>query len=155
MVLAALEATLEIYRSPEKLKHQIPVLQLLATPLENLQQRCERIAPLLAECEQVASAKVVAQDSIWLDTGSSQLSSASWSIALRPAQGTPERLSHLFSQADPQVVGRVEEDILRLDFRAIFPPLGSTPCRSVKLLRSRVLLRGALFFDGNFRTRLT
>lgn len=121
MVLAALEATLEIYRLPEKRLHQIPVLQLLVTPLENLQQRCERIAPLLAESAQVASAEVVAQESIWLDTGSSQLSSASWAIALRPAHGSVERLAQLFAQADPEVVGRVEEDVLWLDFRAIFP----------------------------------
>ena len=32
MVLAALEATLEIYRSKQRLTHQIPVLQLLSTP---------------------------------------------------------------------------------------------------------------------------
>ncbi len=121
MVLAALEATLEIYRTPEKVIHQIPVLQLLSTPLENLQQRCERIAPLLAECEQIESAEVVARESIWLDAGDSQMSAASWAIALRPAHGSVERLAHLFEQATPQVVGREEEGAYVLDFRAIFP----------------------------------
>ena len=125
MVLAALEATLEIYRaaerSSEKVVHQIPVLQLLSTPLENLQQRCERIAPLLAECEAVASAEVVARESIWLDAGSSQMSASSWAIALRPAHGSVQHLSQRFEQATPQVVGRVEEEVFLLDFRAIFP----------------------------------
>lgn len=121
MVLAALEATLEIYRSPEKVIHQIPVLQLLSTPLENLQQRCERIAPLLAECEQIESAEVVARESIWLDAGSSQMSAASWAIALRPAHGSVEHLAQLYEQSTPQVVGREEEGAYLLDFRAIFP----------------------------------
>ncbi len=125
MVLAALQATLEIYRTaeklPEKVIHQIPVLQLLSTPLENLQQRCERIAPLLTECEPVASAEVVARESIWLDAGSSQMSAASWAIALRPAQGSVEQLAQRFEQATPQVAGRVEDDVFLLDFRAIFP----------------------------------
>ena len=121
MVLAALEATLEIYRAPDKVIHQIPVLQLLSTPLENLQQRCERIAPLLAECEGVASAEVVARESIWLDAGSSQMSASSWAIALRPAHGSAEQLSQRFEQATPQMVGRVEEEVFLLDFRAIFP----------------------------------
>ena len=125
MVLAALEATLEIYRSPDKspagVIHQIPVLQLLSTPLENLQQRCERIAPLLAECEPIESAEVVARESIWLDAGNSQMSAASWAIALQPAHGSVERLAQLFEQATPQVVGREEDERYLLDFRAIFP----------------------------------
>jgi len=121
MVLAALEATLEIYRFPEKVKYQIPVLQLLSTPLENLQQRCERIAPLLGECEQIASAEVVACESIWFDAGSSQLSAASWAIVLRPAHGAVEPLAQRFEQATPQVVGREEAGAYWLDFRAIFP----------------------------------
>jgi len=121
MVLAALEATLEIYRSPAKVMHQIPVLQLLSTPLENLRQRCERIAPLLAECEPIASAEVVARESIWLDAENSQMSAASWAIALRPAHGSVEHLAQRLEQSTPQVVGRVEEETYWLDFRAIFP----------------------------------
>jgi len=121
MVLAALEATLEIYRSKQRVSYQIPVLQLLSTPPENLQQRCERIAPLLAESQRLASAEVVVAESVWLDTGTSQLSSPSWSIVLRPAKGSVESLAKLLEAAAPQVIGRIEDDALWLDFRAIFP----------------------------------
>jgi len=125
MVLAALEATLEIYRAADKVMHQIPVLQLLSTPLKNLQQRCERLAPLFAECASVASAEATACESIWLDTGSSQLSAASWAIVLRPAQGPSQeavaRLAQQFEQSTPQVAGRTQDDAFWLDFRAIFP----------------------------------
>jgi len=125
MVLAALEATLEIYRSRNKVMHQIPVLQLLSTPLGNLRQRCERIAPLLAECEAVASAEAAECESVWLDDESSRRSSASWAIVLHPTQGPADgavgRLAQQFCQATPEVIGRKHDDAFWLDFRAIFP----------------------------------
>lgn len=121
MTLAALEATLEIYRSPEQLMHQIPVHQLLSAPLENLRQRCERIAPLLAECEAVESAEAVEVQSVWFDDGATQLVSASWAIALRSDQLSVERMAQRFDEASPRVIGRVEQDAYWLDFRAMFP----------------------------------
>lgn len=121
MVLAALEATLEIYRSADQVIHQIPVLQLLSTPMQNLQQRCERVASLLADCEAVESAEPTACKSIWLDAGNSQLSAASWAIMVRPSQTSAERLGQRFEQALPSVVGRVAGDVFWLDFRAVFP----------------------------------
>ncbi len=121
MVLASLEATLEIYRSPDKVMHQIPLFQLLSAPLENLQQRCERIAPLLAECDLVSSAEAVPCDSLWLDTGDTQHACSTWAISLRTAEIAVERLAQLFDSSTPQVVGRVENNAYQLDFRAIFP----------------------------------
>ena len=121
MVLAALEATLDIYRAAERVIHQIPVLQLLSAPLDNLQQRCERIAPLLAECESVAQAEVKSLESVWLDAGGPQMAAPSWAIVLQPEQGQLERLRIRFEQATPQVVGQIGEATCVLDFRAIFP----------------------------------
>ena len=121
MVLAALQATLEAYRDPDKVMHQIPVLQLLSAPLENLQQRCERIAPLLAECEPIEAAEVFQRKSVWLDAGSSQLTADSWAIRLRSAKDSTTRVGHLYQQATPPVVGCAEEEDFVLDFRAIFP----------------------------------
>ena len=121
MVLASLEATLDLYRAPENVMHQIPVLQLLSAPSANLQQRCERIAPLLAECEWVAHADVTSQESVWLDAGSSRLTEQSWAIVLQAEAGQAERLSRRLDEATPQVVSRQEEGTQVLDFRAIFP----------------------------------
>lgn len=121
MVLAALEATLALYRTPEKAVHHIPVLQLLSAPLENLKQRCERIAPLIADCERIESAQPTELESVWLDAGDSQLSAAGWGIALQAAEGGVEKISAVFEKTNPQVIGRVEADELILDFRAIFP----------------------------------
>lgn len=119
MVLAALEATLNIYKTPEQAIHQIPILQLLSTPLENLRQRCERLAPLIAESDAVASAEVMECESVWLDTGDNSMSAKSWAIAVHGKNaGTP--LPGLLQRARPQIVGRVESEGIVLDFRAIF-----------------------------------
>jgi seryl-tRNA(Sec) selenium transferase len=120
-VVAALEATLASYRAPESMIHQVPMLQLLSTPLENLQQRCERIAPLLAECEAVASAEVVSRPSVWLDEGASQQTSPSWAIVVRPAEMPVDRFARSLEVASPRVIGCVEQEAYRLDFRALFP----------------------------------
>lgn len=121
MVLAALEATLEIYRTPEKVMHQIPVFQLLSAPLENLQQRCQRIAPQLAECAGVATAEAKQCQSVWLDSGEEQLVAESWAIALRLAQGSLQQFAEGCAEATPQVIGRTMGEEFWLDFRAIFP----------------------------------
>ncbi len=121
MVLAALEATLQSYRTPEQAVHQIPILQLLSAPLENLQQRCERIAPLINECESVERAEATELQSVWLDAGDSQLSAASWGVVVRATDGATDGLFNRLEKAFPQIVGRVEPGQVILDFRAIFP----------------------------------
>jgi len=47
ITLAALHATLKLYRTPEKARQAIPLLRFLSTPLEDLQTRTERLAEQL------------------------------------------------------------------------------------------------------------
>ena len=48
MTLAALEATLRLYLNEERALREVPVLRMLATPLEELRQRAESLAERLA-----------------------------------------------------------------------------------------------------------
>ena len=48
LTLAALAATLGLSTDPAAAERAIPVLSLLATPLENLRNRAERLAPQMA-----------------------------------------------------------------------------------------------------------
>ena len=59
MTLAALSATLTLYRNSEQAEASIPLLRLLNTSQENLENRCRRLAPQLAECREVASAEAI------------------------------------------------------------------------------------------------
>jgi L-seryl-tRNA(Ser) seleniumtransferase len=55
-ILAALAATLRLYRDTATVERQVPLLSLLATSLENLQNRAERLAPQLSAAPAIASA---------------------------------------------------------------------------------------------------
>ena len=56
MTLAALAATLRLYRDQDTAEQTIPLLMLLNTPVENLKNRAERLAPQMAAAAAVASA---------------------------------------------------------------------------------------------------
>lgn len=121
LVLAALSSTLQIYRNVEQPEFQIPILQLLAAPLENLRQRCERIAPLVAEAAVVAEAQPLECQSLWLDTVEVKQSAPSWAIRVTPAENAANTFSQLCAQSYPVIVPRLEGDSIWLDFRSIFP----------------------------------
>ena len=57
--MAALAATLRLYRNPAVYRRAVPVWQLLLAPLENLKLRAERLAPQLAESALVRQAEAV------------------------------------------------------------------------------------------------
>jgi len=57
LTLAALAATLRLYRQPEVALARIPLLQLLGTSVENLRQRAARLAPQMAASSAIASAR--------------------------------------------------------------------------------------------------
>jgi seryl-tRNA(Sec) selenium transferase len=65
LTLAALRATLNLYGGEQPPIHQIPVLQLLSAPLDNLRQRAERLAPLMQESNAIAEALPLLAESLW------------------------------------------------------------------------------------------
>ena len=121
LTLAALAATLEIYRSAQRVMHQIPVLQLLSAPLENLQQRAERLAQLMAAVDAVASAKPQAVDSVWLETAESQLIGPSWVINLTLRNLSADEAIGQWSESTPRVAARPVGDQVQLNLRSVFP----------------------------------
>ncbi len=119
--LTALAATLNLTRDRNRAMHEIPVWQLLSTPLENLQQRCERLATLMAEAPGIASAEPMAVDSIWLETPAEKLVGPSWAICLKFSDHPAEEVAKRWSDLSPQVSVRAVQDALRMDLRSVFP----------------------------------
>ncbi len=121
ITLAALAATLRLHRDPHKAKQSIPLLQLLTTPVENLKNRAERLAPQLAACAGIESAEPV-EDVAYLGGGSvptQQL--GTWCVAVQPEGTSSERLAIALRNGTPAVVGRVQQDQLLLDLRSVPP----------------------------------
>lgn len=121
LALIALDATLRIYQSDQEATHQIPVLQLLSTPVANLQQRCERLAPLLEACEAVASATPMQCEAIWYDATATKISGPTWAIKVLPADGSSQTLSQRLLGFATPILGREQQDAIWLDLRSVFP----------------------------------
>jgi L-seryl-tRNA(Ser) seleniumtransferase len=112
--LAALEATLALYREPTLARREIPALALLGAPVAAIRARAER-------CLDALQAQGVVGELV--DTSSAVGAGAfpttelpSVAIAL---SGAAERWSEALRTGDLPVVGRVHDGRLLLDFRAV------------------------------------
>lgn len=120
--LAACEATLRLYRNPERLADRLPTLRLLARPEGDIVQQAARLAPILAD---------ILGDDVTVDPMScrSQIGSGalpletlpSAGLALKPAGGgrALERLGAAFRRLPRPVIGRVTEGALVFDLRCL------------------------------------
>jgi len=121
LTLAALAATLRLYRDPEKARRTIPLLQLLTTSVENLRNRAERLAPQMAVAKAVAAAEAISAVT-YLGGGSLPTQQLpTWCVALKPAGMSVDRLATRLRSGTPPVVGRVQEGRLLLDLRTVLP----------------------------------
>lgn len=121
MTLAALEATLRLYGHPERACREVPVLRLLAAPLEELKARAESLAGRLRGWPDLSSV-AVACDVAYAGGGSlpdQPVQTYVVEIVTR-GQRTAE-FAHRLRTGTPSVVGRVRDDKLVLDLRTIFP----------------------------------
>jgi L-seryl-tRNA(Ser) seleniumtransferase len=113
LTIAALEATLALYREPRRAIREIPILAMLATPLRDLRARADALLARLG-----ASATVVESDA---SVGGGAFPGARVpSIALavtRDASALEARLR----LGDPAVIGRLAEGRLLIDLRTVQP----------------------------------
>jgi len=120
ITLAALHATLKLYRTPEKARQAIPLLRFLSTPLKDLQTRTERLAEQLRtklEGWDVRSEP----DEAFVGGGSlPQQSVASYSLVLTSAEHCVEALARRLRTGEPAVVGRVQQGRLVLSLHGLF-----------------------------------
>ena len=121
MTLAALAATLRLYRDPQEALHAIPLLRLLNTPVENLRQRAEKLCVQCSLIPSIASATPV-DDISFLGGGSlpnQQL--ATVCVALVPVSGHVNQTAAALRTMDPAVFARVRNDQILLDLRTVSP----------------------------------
>ncbi|MGE0607225.1 MAG: L-seryl-tRNA(Sec) selenium transferase [Pirellulales bacterium] len=121
LTLAALAATLRLYRTPDVARREIPILALLDTPVDNLKGRAQRLAPQLAALPAIDTAEAVPGQACLEDPAMPGQQVPTWCVALRPARQDSGRLAKLLQAGVPSVVGRVEQDRLLLDLRTVFP----------------------------------
>jgi L-seryl-tRNA(Ser) seleniumtransferase len=109
--LAALGATLVHYLRGEA-EREVPVWRMLSATADELEARARRLASQLG-AEAVSTRSAVGGGSL---PGQTQ---PSWAVAFDvPA---PERLAAALRHADPPIIGRIDDDRLLLDLRAVLP----------------------------------
>jgi len=121
LTLAALAATLRLYRDPEAAELSVPLLALLGTPIENLRMRAQRMAPQLADCSAVATAEAV-DDVTYLGGGSVPTQHIeTCSVAVTPSKGSLSEFAARLRNGCPAVFGRICQNRFLLDLRTVFP----------------------------------
>jgi len=113
--LAALEATLRLYRDPREAERAIPVLRMLVGGEAELQARAEAMARALAD----APARVI-RASAKVGGGALPLLELEGPVcAVDPGELGADELARRLRSADPPVVGRTRAGWLLLDPRTV------------------------------------
>jgi L-seryl-tRNA(Ser) seleniumtransferase len=120
--LAAIAATLELYRDPDRLAERLPTLRLLARPYGEIAAQALRLAPVVARA--VGAAFTVAPCDCRSQVGSGALpmdTLASGGLVIQSLRGTRalERLAAALRALDWPVLGRIENGGMILDLRCL------------------------------------
>ena len=123
--LAALEATLKLYRNPDKLAEYLPTIRLLARPKSEIETLAKRVHPALAKTlgapftvEVIACASQIGSGALPIEIV------ASAGLRIRPVaeRGAGTALlavAGALRKLPVPVVGRIEEQSLILDLRCL------------------------------------
>ena len=113
--IAATEATLRLYRDPDRLAERLPTLNMLARPQADIAAQAERLAPLVAgllgcEVRVLPCASQIGSGALPTET----IPSAA--LALTPR---PEALAERLRRLSVPVIGRIHDGALVLDLRCL------------------------------------
>jgi len=125
--LAALEATLALYRDPERARVEIPVLRMLTQDVTQIRQRAEALHTGVGK-----EAEVIEGES---EVGGGSFPGAklkTWLVAIHPQSLPPNTLAERLRGGAPPIVARVADDRVVLDPRTILPDELETVARAVR-----------------------
>ena len=120
--LAAIEATLNLYRDPDRLAERLPTLRDLARGRADIEAQAQRLQPTVAE--RLGGAFIVEVGGCLSQVGSGALpldtlASAALLIRSRGSQSRLERLTAALRALPHPIIGRVADGALYLDLRCL------------------------------------
>ncbi len=120
LTLAALDATLRLYRDPETLRGAVPVLRMLGEPAAAVRARARRVVRGLgAELAVLTGAEVIASTAE-VGGGSMPLARVpSHAVSVRAPRGKVADFARALRLGPDPVLGRIEADRLLLDMRTV------------------------------------
>ena len=124
--LAALEATLGLYRDEEAARREIPTLRMLTSDLVEIRRRGEALK------------QAVERKGVELIEGFSEVGGGSFPEAKLPTwlvrltARPPDRLVELLRAGDPPIIARIDNDHVVLDPRTILPGQEEAVARGIR-----------------------
>ncbi len=122
LTLAALEATLALYRDPARAVTSIPALAMLTTPVTALEARASRLVAVLAANGVASPVARVARTEASVGGGAfpgARIPSAAVTLDV----ASPERLESQLRGGAVPVIGRIADGRVVLDLRGVSPEL--------------------------------
>jgi L-seryl-tRNA(Ser) seleniumtransferase len=114
LTLAALEATLALYREPARAMRTIPVLAQLSEPVSALRERAERLRAAIGDSRvEVVETKASVGGGAF---PTAEIPSAGIAIA-----GRSEAVEQQLRGSDPPIIGRIADGRVILDLRTVAP----------------------------------
>ncbi len=122
LTLAALEATLRLYRAPERARQEVPTLRYLARSAETLEQMARELAEAIRGAAPDWPVDTVCAQS---QVGGGSLPGENLPttcVRIGSYRGlTPDALAAALRDADPPIFARIHEDAVLLDPRTMEP----------------------------------
>lgn len=121
--LAAIEATLKLYRAPDLLAERLPTLRLLARPLEEIEAQASRLRADMARAIGPAFTVSPCMCDSQVGSGAQPLETIpSAGLAIRAVSGSGaalDRLASAFRGLSAPIIGRISDGSLLLDLRCL------------------------------------
>ncbi|MDG3443587.1 L-seryl-tRNA(Sec) selenium transferase [Nitrospirillum amazonense] len=118
--LAAIEATLKLYRDPDRLAQRLPTLALLSRPQGEIAEQARRLAPVLAAVLTEDYAVEVCDCDSQIGSGALPLDTLrSAGLAVRGTGTALNQLAVALRVLYQPVIGRIEDGRLILDLRCL------------------------------------
>ncbi|PLX42017.1 MAG: L-seryl-tRNA(Sec) selenium transferase [Deltaproteobacteria bacterium] len=122
VTLSALEATLRLYRDPERARREVPVVMMLTKDAESIKADAEMLAGLIREVLPASFAVEVVPESSEAGGGSLPLAKfPTWCARVTSTNGGLSKVERWLRAQEVPVVARLKEDSLLFDPRTLMP----------------------------------
>jgi len=123
LTLAALEATLRIYRQSSRLVDEIPTLKAFTRSIDEIEEAGRRLLPALEKALGEGFHLTLEKSTAQVGSGALPTEEIpTWVIAIRHRTLGADRIAQLFRTARPPILGRVRDKRFLLDLRTVSAP---------------------------------
>ena len=121
LTLAALEATLRLYRQAPQITQAIPTLKAFTRPLDDIRRTGEKILPQVQTAMGAGFRVTLEESTCQIGSGALPMEElATVVIVIEHPSQSAARIAQKFRAAKPPIIGRIRDDRFLLDLRTIF-----------------------------------